>query len=69
MNQVRLSNDVSISECSCVMKTDPGKCLDLGPVTTSAVMKCQIRLRYSSPDSILNPISEAETDETMLEQH
>ena len=26
---MRLSNDVSVSECSCVMNTDPGKCLDL----------------------------------------
>ena len=38
------------------------------PSYNIAVLKCQIRLRYSSSDSILNPFSEAETDETMLEQ-
>ena len=33
-----------------------------------AVTECQIGLRYSSSDSALNPFSEAETDETMLER-
>ena len=38
------------------------------PGNNIAVLKCQIGLRYSSSDSILNPFSEAETDETMLER-
>ena len=38
------------------------------PSYNIAVLKCQIGLRYSSSDSILNPFPEAETDETMLEQ-
>ena len=33
-----------------------------------AVTECQIHLGYSSSDSILNPFSEAETDETILER-
>ena len=42
--------------------------LPIRPSYNIAVLKCQIGLRYSSSDSILNPFSEAETDETMLEQ-
>ena len=38
------------------------------PSNNIAVIECQIGLRYSSSDSILNPFSEAETDETMLER-
>ena len=38
------------------------------PSYNIAALKCQIGLRYSSSDSILNPFSEAETDGTMLER-
>ena len=38
------------------------------PSYNIAALKCQIRLGYRSSDSILNPFSEAESDETMLEQ-
>ena len=38
------------------------------PSNNIAVTECQIGLRYSSSDSTLNPFSEAETDETMLER-
>ena len=38
------------------------------PSYNIAVTECQIHLGYSSSDSILNPFSEAETDETILER-
>ena len=42
--------------------------MTIRPSYNTAGIECQVHPRYSSSDSILNPFSEAETDDTMLER-